>query len=384
MKKIILSAAWLFGIMLTTNHVFAQSGSNHPCTPSTTTNVSISCPSITNNGALSATDFCVNQGDPTPPWPFLNPPPSASAGEVVTTITTMTTACTNSESSSTNAVTYSFSGLKHRDGNGPPTGNSSPRRYWSNYYVEVTSSDTNNCPASPTEISYGTVSWNVVDPTPTKVTINPKDTLKAINQAISMIQSASKAAGCSGTNMSFKGKLDLTWQNVCCNSTNGPYKKSDVSGNIEVGLPSVSCQIPGASVPIPYPVNQFVQLGFTFTLKGSGNASAALGVAAPCQTQPICINVGATVSGSLDLAGSVTVPYGWATCNASAGGSASATVQTSGPNTNGECSIAANLGKCDLNWSFSFSSVGVCIPKSGSQNVWAGYSVTNSMDCWCF
>jgi hypothetical protein len=266
-----------------------------------------------------------------------------------------------------------------------PTASSTPGTYQSDCYVIVASSDTNDCP-SPSPIDYGNVTWNVVNTNATTVTVDPTKTLNAINQAIQMIAVAAKASGCTETNMTFQGSIICSWQQVCCNITNGPYKKSNVSGSIKVGLPSLTCPIPGCSVPIPYPVSDYAKFGLTFTLDGSGNASASLGVAQPCQTQPICVNVGTTVKGTLALGGSVTAPYGWVSCSASASASGSVSVQTSGPDNQGNCSIAADLGKADLSWNVALHAVGgiTCKSWGGTYNLWSGYVVTNSTDCLCF
>ena len=369
----------LTAFCLAASTAFAQSGDD--CPPSTNISVSASCPSITDYGAIDTTSFCVNQGSD-PAMPQLTNHPAASSGSLTTTTTTTASDCSTTTTTATIPVTYSFSGLQYKPA--APTKSSPPKTYQSDCYVTVTSSDTNDCNPDSPIIDYGTITWNVINTNVTTLVIKPADTLKAITQAISLIQSASKAAGCSGTNMTFQGEIDCSWQQVCCDSTTGPYKKSSVTGSIQVGLPSVTCPIPGASVPIPPPVNQFVQLGLTFTMNGSGNASATLGVAQPCQQQSICVNAGATISGALALSAKVSAPYGWATCSASAGGSASCTVQTSGPDSQGSCLIAANLGKCDLNWSVTLSSVGVCKTWSDSKNLWTGYAITNSTDCMSF
>jgi len=260
-------------------------------------------------------------------------------------------------------------------------------KYSADYYVTVTSSDTNNCAASPSELDYGTVTWTVVNTNATTVVIDPSKTLSAMKQAISMIQSVASAGGCTGKDMTCSGNITCAWQQVCCNITNGPYKQSSVSGSIKVGLPTLTCQIPGLSLPIPYPVNNYLSLGFTFGIDGSGNASASLGVAQPCQQQPICVYPGASLKGTLALAGKASAPFGWATCSASGGATGGISVQTSGPPDNsGNCLITATLGDCKLIWSADLQAVGgvKCVHFGGSQPLWPGYVVTNSIGCLCF
>jgi len=130
------------------------------CQPSVTTNsVGSPCPDITSNGAINANSFCFNQGS-APPMPQLTSQPTASTGSAITTITTTAADCSTSSTSSTNAITYSFSGLQFTN-SAPPTANSPPGVYTSDCYVTVTSSDTNDCPASPSIIDYGNVTWTV-------------------------------------------------------------------------------------------------------------------------------------------------------------------------------------------------------------------------------
>ncbi len=363
-------------------------GQPHNCKPSKATNVTSSCPQLTDSGALSATSFCVDEGDPMPPWPVLVRLPQATTGEVVTTITTIATDCSTTVDSKTNTVTYKFSALKHRNGNGPPDGNSSPGSYWSEYYVTVTSSDPTNCPPNPADIDYGIVTWNVVSTNETKITVAPQKTFGAVIKAMSLATEAVKVIGCTGTNFSVSGTIEISWKDVCCNSTNGPYRKSSVKGKVNIGLPTLKCPIPGLSVALPSALAEYGKLGVFFNYSGSAEFSGVLGVAQPCETAPICLNGGIKQSLGVSVDGKIELPAGWLQCgiDATGGFKISANMDYKGPDSNGECSLGGNLGRGVLEYSVAVKALGFsCTLLSDSIEMWPGVKVgPKTVECMCF
>jgi hypothetical protein len=124
--------------------------------PSYTTNLDVSCPAITNGEDLAPLTFCVELGNtlPDPTWVSQ---PGATPGQVVTTITET---CSNTVSSTTNPVTYSFS-WHYQTPPGKPAKPTTAGRYSATAVGVISSSDTNNCPdpAAPT----WSVTWKVID-----------------------------------------------------------------------------------------------------------------------------------------------------------------------------------------------------------------------------
>ena len=354
--------------------------------PNYVTNLpTVVCPSVTNNGALLATDFCVNQGDAVPPWPTLVASPGASLGQI---INSTTETCSGVTTYTTNNISYSFSGLKYRDGNGPPDGNSSPNRYWANYYVTVSSSDT-NCPPNPSEILYGTVSWTVVSTNVYKVVFDPAKAYSALIQAASLAESAASVAGCSGTNFSVSGRITNSWQYVCCNTTNGPYKKSSVSGALTIGLPTLKCPIPGLSIALPGSLSQYGQLGVFFNYNGSATFSGVVGVAQPCQETPICLNGSVNQSIGASVGGRISLPSGWFQCgiDATGGFTVGAAVNYTGPDASGNCNLSGKLGSGTLKYSVSVEGGGFsCTLLSDSVTLWDGVNLgpVSTGGCICF
>jgi hypothetical protein len=92
----------------------AQTGGGNPPPGGENTNcpnyiysTNVTCPSVSNNRAIAPTTFCVNEGTSLP-LPQLVTSPAASTGSI---IITTTETCSNIVISTTNPVTYSFSGL---------------------------------------------------------------------------------------------------------------------------------------------------------------------------------------------------------------------------------------------------------------------------------
>jgi hypothetical protein len=357
--------------------VLGQS-SDH-CQPSTITNVVPSCPSITNWGAIDASSFCVDQGsDPT--MPQLTEGPAADGGSVTTTTTTTASDCSTTTTSSTSPITYNFSGLQYNPA--PPTKSSRPGSYQSDCYVTLTSSDTNDCP-SPDNIDYGNITWNVVDTNVTTIDWDPAKSASAIASALGYVNSAANAGGCQAAGPSFSGKITASWNQTCCNSTNGPYKHSNVTGTINVTVGSISCPIPGCSIPLPPPINDYAQIGLTGSFSASGIISGVVGVAQPCQTAPICVNLGLTTT--IGVTGGVVLntPGGYASCGATVSGSCSASMSTTGESPN--CNLSGNLGALMVSAQVSLHIVGFCKSFSGSGPVWKGISIgPYPTSCMCF
>jgi hypothetical protein len=170
---IIVMATFTLGLLftgwLTPTPVKAQSSGGNPqpyietnnC-PNYVTNPAVTCPSITNYGAISTNYFCMDISGNTNrpivlPLPGLAIIPGAAVGSMVTNITET---CSNIVTSSTNTITLSFGALIF---NPNPT-NFNPvlpgQDYSSACSIVGTSSDTNHC--SSQSISYGTVTWHVL------------------------------------------------------------------------------------------------------------------------------------------------------------------------------------------------------------------------------
>jgi len=358
----------LAAICLTVTSAMAQSGND--CKPSTITNVAPSCPSITDYGAIDATSFCVNQGsDPT--MPQLADQPAASDGTLTTTTTTTASDCSTTTTTSTSPINYSFSGLQYNPA--PPTKSSRPGTYQSDCFITVTSSDTNDCPP-PGNIDYGNVTWNVINTNATTVVFDFNKIGTYFGQILGLIENTASAAGCSSTNSpSFGGTITASWKQVCCNSTNGPYKQSSVTGTITANWPVLQCGIPGASINLPMGICQIgLYGGFGF----SGSASATLGVAQPCQTQPVIVNLSVNATIQATLQAVVSVPDGWATCSASASGSCSANVATS-QDSDGNCYINGNVGALTVQANVALHLIGgvSCQLFQRSKPLWGGVKI---------
>ena len=124
-----LTLGLLFSGWLTPPAAKAQAGGGNPppnnentnC-PNYTTNVTVTCPTMTNGFGLSPMSFCVYYKDPLPdPGWGGGFPPGATPGSVITTITET---CSNTVSSTTNQITYSF--FWYYDIPNKPTGILSP------------------------------------------------------------------------------------------------------------------------------------------------------------------------------------------------------------------------------------------------------------------
>jgi hypothetical protein len=172
----------------------------------------------------------------------------------------------------------------------------------------------------------------------------------------------------------FSLKLTASWQQICCNSTNEPYKKSSVSGKIDITVAKFDCPIPGLSVPLPG-LTDYAQLGVYAGFSAKGTITGSVGVAQPCQTAPVCVNVGVDVSISVTAKAVLNTPGGYASCGLSVAGSCSASVSTSGPDADGNCKVSGNVGQCKVTGEVWLTMVGFCTKKSTSATVWNGIPI---------
>jgi len=158
-----LTIGLLFSGWLTPIISMAQTGGGNPSPgnentncPNYVTNVDVSCPAITNGEVLTPLTFCVELGKslPDPGW---ESQPGAIPGQVVTTITET---CSNTVTSSTNPINYSFS-WHYQDPPGKPATPTTAGTYSATAIGVISSSDTNYCsdPGAPT----WSVVWNVID-----------------------------------------------------------------------------------------------------------------------------------------------------------------------------------------------------------------------------
>jgi hypothetical protein len=257
---------------------------------------------------------------------------------------------------------------------------STPNTYQSDCYVIVTSSDTNDC-HSPAPIDYGTVTWNVIDTNATTVVADFNKLGTYFGTLFGFIEDGAEIVGCSETNSpSLDGSITGSWQQVCCSATNGPYKKSSVTGTLTAKWPMMDCMIPAGSFQIPCgicKVGLFAGFGF------NAAASATLGVAQPCQSQPIIVNysVDATVEAGAEAV--LKVPDGWLSCSAKVSGSCSASIATS-QHDDGYCYISGNVGQMQAKLDISLQVVGgiTCTPYSGTVTLWEGVPIgPTQTDC---
>jgi len=119
-----------------------------------TTNVLANCGSVIDNGTLTNTDLCVQQGG-TLPYPDWLVEPTISSGAVVYTTTYD---CTNTVTQTTNIVTYTFSSFGF-DPPEPDPAHASVGDHTCQCSVTAFPSDTN---CSDINIHCGSVTWHVV------------------------------------------------------------------------------------------------------------------------------------------------------------------------------------------------------------------------------
>jgi hypothetical protein len=136
---------------------------NTNCGVATTNAWTGSCPSIVTNGSVSPTTIyqCGVTG-PVIPTNIVVPvySPINIFTQIITYSATNCTPDTNTEN-----ITYSVGGVKWD----PPLPGKVTNTFSSTAYVNVTSSDTNNC-ASPGRVNLGTVTWSLPCPTITNIT----------------------------------------------------------------------------------------------------------------------------------------------------------------------------------------------------------------------
>ena len=340
----------------------------------------VSCPSVTDNGALSGTDFCVNQGED-PTLPTLIKLPTASNGQIVTTITET---CSNIVTTTTGTITYGFSGLQHRDGTGPPTKGSPAGRYWANYYVTVSSSDTNNCAPSPAEIPYGTVSWTVASDAHEVVTVDVTALIDTLKRFLKKVTDVTEVVGSPCDPKIGLTSITAYRKQECCSAVNGPYMKSYVEGDLSLGW---GCDDPGIPIPdcaILVP-GGYASAGLFVTLDFTGKVIPHIGIAQPCVTEPICFSF--SVDGSIGLKAGVfiSLPSNLAGCNISASGTASASI-SSACNGDGSGTISGNVGKLEADVTLELKAIhGVfCKSYKKTWDLWDGIPIAPfNGGCFC-
>ena len=166
-----LTLGLLFSGWFTPTPGRAQSGGGDPSPSNVNTNCvattsvwSGNCPSNVTSGSVSPTS--INQCGvtaPTRPTNIVVPvySPTNIFTQIISYDTTNCTPDTNTEN-----ITYSVGGVQWN----PPLPGTITNTFSSTAYVNVTSSDTTNCP-SPGRVDLGTVTWNLPCPTVTNCTI---------------------------------------------------------------------------------------------------------------------------------------------------------------------------------------------------------------------
>jgi hypothetical protein len=310
------------------------SGNENTNCPSYTTNVSISCPSITSTPQITTPSFCVNEGDSVPD-PSYAPAPAASSGNIVTTITET---CSNTVTSSTNTITYSFGAMYCTPAK--PSGKV-PRTYSSEYFIPVSSSNT-NCP-SPGPLDIGSVTWHVIDTTP-KINIwSASCWVSYVPGQGNEITSALGLSAGTYNKANVIGSIIGKWTPTCCYSTNGPYDKTSVSGSINGNVSWTNSLT--VTIPLYNGIlgNWLASVNMIQNGAANGTLSPSLVPVGACQTAPIIVQITVSYSGGGSPV-SVTNTYDGYGYSITASLRAAGNVSTSGPDGNGNCNYNGSAG----------------------------------------
>jgi len=363
-----------------------SSNENTNC-PNYTYTTNVSCPSITNTPVITTPSLCLKVGDPVPD-PSYAPSPGASSGGIV--ITTTET-CSNTVTYSTNAITYTFGKIYYNPVK--PSGLIAGT-YSSECYIGVASSDTNDCP-SPGPIDLGSVTWDVLSTNVTKITIDANALVTGIEKCLGYATAATKVVGCSGPapTVTLSGELDRSY--VCCSPTNQGYLHTSGSVTITAGWPQtgttngntgtnvILCPVPGASFPYGGEVLSF---GMYIGVGAGASATATIGVAQPCQTEPVCLTYSVNATLAASIQGDVNLG-GYFTASAALIGSAGASVVYSADsNGDGNCNYTGNLGKLTADFTVSVKIFGgvTWTPVDESWDIWDGVNIgPYSAGCTC-
>jgi hypothetical protein len=232
----LLFSGWLMPIS-----VKAQAGGGNPASgnentncPNYTTNVVPSCPSIINHGSLAPMTFCVKLGDPLPDPTYT--PGTATAGSVTTTITET---CSNTVTTSTAPVSYSFSWYYSPAKPHPSVAGTCS----TTAYENCVSSDTNHC-SSPGVISLGTVIWNVVDNHPNTVACSYDASL--FETPIDKFPAAAPGGFIKDVTITVGAEGSKETGQECCPSTGAPDNYTKYSGTLSAKC-AVDVVVPGWS-----------------------------------------------------------------------------------------------------------------------------------------
>ena len=397
----LFAAAFILATLITPSTLHAQQGGggggrgneNSNC-PSYTTNVAPSCPSITNGMSLSPMSFCVKLGDDLPDPSWTPPGPGATPGSVVTTITET---CSNTVTSSTNNVSYSFGW--HYDAPGKPPKPTTAGTVTSPIcWGTVTSSDTNDCSpdSSQTPINLGVVTWYVIDPHPNTVAVGYDASVfeNAIDGFFShcpgnFIKDITITVGTEGSKETGQ---------ECCPTTGAPDNYAKYSGSVSAKC-SVDVVVPGWSwdggyggtTPFLYLIDWNATLGPTITLTPGGTIALSGKTTDPdcgsCFTGSLngscglALKLGATASATVQLFESghwysvndtFTVDIsGEASTSASAGGQYSTGTDCG---TSGLSGATFSIGGVDLTGTAQLTVDGTGFSFTHTFHAWDGWS----------
>jgi len=236
------------------------------------------CPSVTNSPSVSPLLFC-NAVGYAPSGPTVVPPiyePGLKEKE------TDYDYCN---------PTYDYANITYTVGNvqwDPPlpgtfTSANLPS-FSSQAYVNVTSSDTANCP-SPGRVNVGSpVTWNVLN---TNVTVYVKFNPSALETALDAVEDVTGEADlCKSKQISTnaEAEFEIDETPVCCD--NIPGLKIEVSGSLNWNLGSITCNFPYAGIPHIASVN--------LVLTAEASLDASISGETECGEGQVCGSVGGT------------------------------------------------------------------------------------------
>ncbi len=336
------------------------------------------CPSLsaTNHPSVDPTSFgCAETGKP-PPQPAVTPPAFAPGRKVRYGWYDCSTDTVEQHAS----VTYTVGGVYWDPGLPAEFGLQHVGTFHSSAFVYLTSSFSEHCPSVPYYI--GSCSWNVIDARETLVmTINFNEGAQYFGTLLGILKDAATIGGCTGSDPSLFGSIAAYRKSVCCTSQSGPYMESRVEGSITAGWPEIDCPIPACSIAVP---GGFAGVGLFLTAGFSGTATASTGVAQPCETQPIYLHLELEAHLGLKAQAYVELPAHLIKCSVSASGTASSSVSTSGPDSEGKCHYNLAYGTLTANVVVTVQALGgmfACEPYSAEYDLWEGLRTSGEIGC---
>lgn len=338
------------------------------------------CPAVNNSPAVTPTTLC-GEINTAPPQPTVTAPTfSAGTAETYTWYD-----CNTNTSDTVWQFNYSVSSVQW-DSPLPATfGLTNVPSFSSTAYVTIALDPVEFCLVCYCgRFDIGSATWNVADtniyaPYPATFDFN-----KLSNYFATLLSTASKAtsvAGCSVGSPTFSGEITLNRWQKCCSSTDGPYMHSSVDGTISVGWPQTDCPIPGVSLSVP---GGYASIGLYITF-GANASTTGTGVSSPCTTEPVIVTFHLDANFGPKVGAEIKLPDGLLSCEISASGTASASVDMSCQDpTQNKGTRTLNLGKLQVTVVATLEALDgsiKCTAYSGTWTLWDG--LTQSWDSSC-